>query len=60
MQKIEFFVDVAFLKESFVCFLYVQGINLGKTYLDIYGGVSVAGIQCEPYEQLYVKTKQIV
>jgi len=60
MQKVEFFVDVAFLKECFVCFLYVQGINLGKTYPDIYGGVSVAGIPCEPYEQLYVKTKQIV
>ncbi|PSN58484.1 hypothetical protein C0J52_00769, partial [Blattella germanica] len=38
----------------------IQGINLGKTFSDIYGGVSVAGIQCEPYEQLYVKTKQIV
>lgn len=38
----------------------IKGINLGKTFSDIYGGVSVAGIQCEPYELLYVKTKQIV
>ncbi|KAK7867968.1 hypothetical protein R5R35_004968 [Gryllus longicercus] len=38
----------------------IHGINLGKTYNDIYGGVSVAGIQCEPYDSLYIKTKQIV
>jgi plexin A len=38
----------------------MQGINLGKTFADIYNGVNVAGIPCEPYEQLYVKTKQIV
>ncbi|XP_049953527.1 plexin-A4 isoform X2 [Schistocerca serialis cubense] len=38
----------------------IYGINLGKTFTDIYGGVIVAGIQCEPYEQLYIKTKQIV
>ncbi|XP_066998157.2 plexin A3 [Anabrus simplex] len=38
----------------------ILGINLGKTYNDIYGGVSVAGIQCEPYEPLYIKTKRIV
>lgn len=38
----------------------IRGINLGKTYRDIYGGVSVAGLECEPYEHLYEKTKQIV
>lgn len=38
----------------------MQGINLGKTFPDIYSGVSVSGIPCEPYEHLYVKTKQIV
>lgn len=38
----------------------ITGINLGKTFKDIYFGVSVAGIPCEPYEELYVKTKQIV
>lgn len=38
----------------------IQGINLGKTFQDIYTGVSIAGINCQPYEQLYVKTKQIV
>lgn len=38
----------------------IEGINLGKTYQDIYGGVSVAGMQCEPYKHLYEKTKKIV
>lgn len=38
----------------------ITGINLGKTFKDIYSGVSVAGIPCEPYEELYEKTKQIV
>ncbi|XP_075218268.1 plexin A isoform X1 [Lycorma delicatula] len=38
----------------------IEGINLGKTFSDIYAGVSVAGIQCEPYEHLYEKTKKIV
>uniref|UniRef100_A0A1B6CQ54 Sema domain-containing protein n=1 Tax=Clastoptera arizonana TaxID=38151 RepID=A0A1B6CQ54_9HEMI len=38
----------------------IEGISLGKTYNDIYGGVSVAGLQCEPYEHLYIKTKRIV
>jgi plexin A len=38
----------------------IRGINLGKTFADIYSGVSVAGISCEPYKDLYVKTKQIV
>lgn len=38
----------------------IQGINLGKTFQDIYTGVSIAGINCQPYEHLYVKTKEIV
>uniref|UniRef100_A0A1B6HCH7 Sema domain-containing protein n=1 Tax=Homalodisca liturata TaxID=320908 RepID=A0A1B6HCH7_9HEMI len=38
----------------------IEGINLGKTYQDIYGGVEVAGLPCEPYEELYEKTKRIV
>lgn len=38
----------------------ITGINLGKSFKDIYGGVSVAGIPCEPYEHLYKKTTQIV
>ncbi|KAF5306013.1 hypothetical protein FQR65_LT07506 [Abscondita terminalis] len=38
----------------------IEGINLGKTFQDIYTGVSIAGINCQPYEQLYIGTKQIV
>lgn len=38
----------------------INGINLGKTFKDIYGGVSVAGITCQPYESLYNRTTQIV
>jgi plexin A len=38
----------------------IRGINLGKEFLDIYGGITVAGIQCDPYESLYKKTEQIV
>ncbi len=38
----------------------ITGINLGKEYLDIYGGITVAGIQCDPYERLYKKTEKIV
>lgn len=38
----------------------IQGINLGKTFLDIYAGVSIAGLPCQPYPELYVRTKQIV
>ncbi|XP_030756374.1 plexin-A4 [Sitophilus oryzae] len=38
----------------------ISGINLGKTFQDIYTGVSIAGINCQPYEHLYVKTNQIV
>ena len=52
----------------FICSFYpiggtnitIRGINLGKEFLDIYGGITVAGIQCDPYESLYVKTEQIV
>ena len=38
----------------------IEGINLGKTFEDIYSGVSIAGINCQPYEHLYIRTKQIV
>lgn len=38
----------------------IEGINLGKKFEDIYNGVSIAGINCEPYSQLYIKTTQIV
>ncbi|XP_022901683.1 plexin-A2 [Onthophagus taurus] len=38
----------------------IEGINLGKVFKDIYSGVNIAGINCQPYEQLYVKTKRIV
>lgn len=38
----------------------IQGVNLGKNFSDIYSGVSIAGISCQPYEKLYVKTKEIV
>uniref|UniRef100_A0A8D8QDI4 Plexin-A1 n=2 Tax=Cacopsylla melanoneura TaxID=428564 RepID=A0A8D8QDI4_9HEMI len=38
----------------------INGINLGKTFKDIYGGVNVAGITCQPYESLYNRTTQIV
>ncbi|XP_046483187.1 plexin-A2-like [Neodiprion pinetum] len=38
----------------------IQGTNLGKTFADIYSGVSIAGLPCEPYPELYVRTKQIV
>ncbi|XP_059489451.1 plexin-A2 isoform X1 [Neocloeon triangulifer] len=38
----------------------IKGINLGKTFMDIYSGVTVSGMTCEPYKELYLKTKQIV
>ena len=38
----------------------INGINLGKNYVDIYGGVTVAGIPCQPYKELYKRTEQIV
>lgn len=38
----------------------ISGINLGKNYTDIYSGVKIAGITCMPYQELYVRTKEIV
>lgn len=38
----------------------IRGINLGKNFSDIYSGIKIAGIDCAPYPQLYVDTKQIV
>uniref|UniRef100_A0A1B0CEW4 Sema domain-containing protein n=1 Tax=Lutzomyia longipalpis TaxID=7200 RepID=A0A1B0CEW4_LUTLO len=38
----------------------IRGINLGKNFSDIYSGVKIAGINCMPYADLYVDTKQIV
>ncbi|XP_015429042.1 PREDICTED: plexin-A4 [Dufourea novaeangliae] len=38
----------------------IRGINLGKTFTDIYHGVTVGGMRCQPYEELYMRTKQIV
>ncbi|XP_068154229.1 plexin A3 isoform X1 [Drosophila tropicalis] len=38
----------------------IRGINLGKNYNDIYSGVRIAGINCMPFQQLYIDTKQIV
>ena len=38
----------------------IKGINLGKSYEDIFNSISVAGIQCQPYRHLYVRTKEIV
>ncbi|XP_055922335.1 plexin-A4 isoform X2 [Eupeodes corollae] len=38
----------------------IQGINLGKNFTDIYSGVRIAGINCMPFQQFYVDTKQIV
>lgn len=38
----------------------IKGINLGKKFSEIYGGITVAGIQCAPFEYLYQATEQIV
>ncbi|XP_044766008.1 plexin-A4 [Coccinella septempunctata] len=38
----------------------IHGINLGKTFQDIYRGIIIAGMNCEPYEHLYIRTTQIV
>ncbi len=38
----------------------IEGVNLGKTFTDVIGGISVAGIPCRPYEELYIQTKRIV
>lgn len=38
----------------------IRGINLGKNFSDIFTGVKIAGMICEPYQSLYVDTKKIV
>lgn len=38
----------------------ITGINLGKNFSDIYSGVKIAGIDCVPYKDLYLDTRQIV
>ncbi|KAM7341328.1 plexin A [Cochliomyia hominivorax] len=38
----------------------IRGINLGKNFTDIYSGVRIAGINCMPFPQYYIDTKQIV
>lgn len=38
----------------------ITGINLGKNFSDIYSGVKIAGIDCIPYKDLYLDTRQIV
>ncbi|CAK9188160.1 unnamed protein product, partial [Ilex paraguariensis] len=38
----------------------IEGINLGKSFVDIYGGITVAGIPCEPYQHLYKISREIV
>lgn len=38
----------------------IRGINLGKNFTDIYAGVKIAGIDCMPYRNRYVDTKEIV
>ncbi len=38
----------------------IEGVNLGKSFNDISGGITVAGMPCHPYEELYVQTRRIV
>lgn len=38
----------------------IRGINLGKNFTDIYLGIKIAGIDCMPYAELYVDTREIV
>jgi plexin A len=38
----------------------ITGINLGKNFSDILSGVKIAGIDCIPYHDLYLNTRQIV
>ena len=38
----------------------IKGINLGKNFSDIYSGVKIAGIDCLPYRELYLDTREIV
>lgn len=39
--------------------LLYSGINLGKEIDDIYEGITVAGINCQPYRESYVMTKRV-
>ncbi|XP_060879256.1 plexin-A2 [Metopolophium dirhodum] len=38
----------------------IIGKNLGKSFNDIYSGVTVAGLRCAPYSHLYETTRKIV
>ncbi|XP_050540179.1 plexin-A4 [Daktulosphaira vitifoliae] len=38
----------------------ILGKNLGKNFEDIYSGVTVAGLRCQPYRHLYEMTRKIV
>ena len=38
----------------------IQGVNLGKSFEDIARGVTVAGMACDPYQDLYERTEKIV
>ena len=38
----------------------IVGQNLGKIFDDIKRDVKVAGVKCQPYEELYVKSKRSV
>lgn len=48
--------DVDYKAHSLSFFL---GINLGKDIDDIYEGITVAGITCQPYRESYVMTKRV-
>lgn len=37
----------------------ITGINLGRNFSDIYAGVKIAGIDCLPYKDKYLETRQI-
>jgi plexin A len=38
----------------------IKGINLGMNFADIYSGVKIVGIDCLPYRELYLATREIV
>jgi len=38
----------------------IRGVNLGKSFEDIARGVTVAGMACDPYQDLYERTERIV
>lgn len=38
----------------------MAGINLGKHINDIYEGITVAGIACQPFKESYVPTEKVV